>query len=366
MRVAVVVSTFPPYPGGMGNAAAAHAEALEAAGHDVTVFSPGRNLRPLFRVGNSACAPQLWWRLRGFDAVELHYPFFGGAEWVWLWKIAFGRRARLAVMYHMDAIGSGLFALIFRLYRALFLKRVLAAADVILASSREYLAASQAASVASDPRVSVTPFGVDAARFRPRDGFGPRNRSAIFVGGLDRAHAFKGMTVLLEALAYARKTAPEASLVVVGDGNLRREYERQAAALGLAGRVRFLGRVPDADLPEAYRSAAFHVLPSVDASEAFGIVTVEAAMSGIPSVVSDLPGVRASVEEGVTGFRVPPRDPFALGQAMATLFKDAALCEAMGKAARRRAELRYARGVVDRAVVEAVVGRASSRAGNRS
>ena len=99
MRVAVVVSTYPPYPGGMGNAAASHADALKAAGHDVTVLSPGRNLRPMFRIGNSACAPQLWWKLRGFDAVELHYPFFGGAEWVWLWKKTFGRGKRLAVTH---------------------------------------------------------------------------------------------------------------------------------------------------------------------------------------------------------------------------------------------------------------------------
>jgi len=352
MRIAVVVSTYPPYPGGMGNAAAAHADALKAAGHDVTVFSPGRNLRPLFRIGNSACAPQLWWKLRGFDAVELHYPFFGGAEWVWLWKKTFGRRARLAVMYHMDAVGTGLFGAIFRLYRALFLKPVLSAADVVLASSRDYLAASQAAFIAEDGRVRETPFGVDVARFHP--GAARGRNEVLFVGGLDRAHYFKGITVLLDAFARVAQTRPEATLLIVGDGDMRKEYEERAAPLG--DRVRFLGRVQDAALPDLYRSAAVHVLPSIDRSEAFGIVTLEAAASGVPSVVSDLPGVRTVVEHDVTGLRVPPSDPAALSEALLSVLKDPDRAEAMGRAARARAERLYARETTEQAVVKALTG----------
>lgn len=353
MRVAVVVSTYPPYRGGMGNAAAAHAAALRAAGHEVTVFAPGQDRRPLFRLGNSAVAPQLLWQLRGFDAVELHYPYFGGAEWAWLWKRTFGRRARLAVMYHMDAVGKGLSGLVFRLYRALFLKRVLASADAILASSRDYLAASEAGFAVADPRVREAPFGVDVGRFRPAE---ERARGAVlFVGGLDRAHYFKGLDVLLDAFSRLAPSHPEATLLIAGDGDLRADYEARAASLG--GRVRFLGRVPEAELPALYRSAAIHVLPSVDRSEAFGLVTLEAAASGLPSVVSDLPGVRTVVEEGVTGLRVPPRDAAALVEALGSLLADPDRADAMGQAARERAVNRYAQASADRAVVQAVVGR---------
>jgi len=355
MRVAVVVSTFPPYPGGMGNAAAAHAEALRYAGHDVGVLAPGRGLSPLFRVGNSACVPQLFWKLRGFDAVELHYPFFGGAEWVWLWKKTFGRRKRLAVMYHMDAVGSGLFGAIYRLYRALFLRRILASADVIMVSSRDYLASSQAKAFADDPRVRETPFGTDTGRFRPTEP-GTHAPTAIFVGGLDSAHYFKGVSILLEAFALSSKSVPEARLEIVGDGDLRARYEREAGELGVAGRVSFLGKASDELLRERYAHARFHVLPSVDRSEAFGIVTLEAAASGIPSIVSDLPGVRIVVEDGVTGLRVPPGDVEALSRAMTALFADAERAQAMGRAARERAERRYSRVLADHAIVEAVAG----------
>ena len=356
MRVAVVVSTYPPYPGGMGNAAASHVEALKAAGHDVVVFSPGVNLRPLFRVGNSACVPQLLWRLRGFDAVELHYPFFGGAEWVWLWKRTFGRRKRLAVMYHMDAVGSGLFGAIFRLYRALFLKPILRAADVVLTASRDYLASSQAAFIRDDARVRETPFGVDTERFRPRPDIRKEEPLALFVGGLDRAHYFKGVPVLLEAFARTLKVLPEARLAIVGDGDLRASYERRALELGIEKRVWFVGKAPDAHLQECYGHARVHVLPSVDRSEAFGIVTLEAAACGVPSIVSDLPGVRTVVEDGVTGLRVAPGDVAALARALTDLLNAGSRAEAMGRAARERALRLYAKDVAARAAVEAVAG----------
>lgn len=364
MRIAAVVSTFPPYRGGMGNVARDHVEALRRAGHEVTVFAPrvGDNprspsgivsLAPLFRWGNAAVVPQLLWKLRGFDAVELHYPFFGAAEWVWLWKRTLGRRARLVVLYHMDTVGRGLLGLVFRLYRALFLKAVLGAADRVIVTSRDYLASSQAAFLKDDPRVLEVPLWVDASRFHPR----PEERSPVptvlFVGGLDRAHYFKGVGVLLEAFARVLAAAPEARLIILGEGDLRPAYERRARELGLEGKVRFVGKVPDDRHPHYYRQALFHVLPSTDRSEAFGLVTLEAAASGIPSVVSDLPGVRTTVECGRTGLVVPPGDVVALSRAMSELFLDSTRAAAMGAAARERAARLFARERVERLLFEA-------------
>ncbi len=331
--------------------AAAHAEALRRAGHDVTIFSPGHNLQPLFRIGNSACVPQLWWKLRGFDAVELHYPFFGGAEWVWLWKKTFGQRTRLAVLYHMDTVGTGLLALVFRLYRALFLKTVLNAADAILVSSKDYFAMSQAAFLKNDPRIHETPFGVDTKKFSPG---GDKKEAILFVGGLDSAHYFKGVPVLIEAFTKIAMLPYE--LWIVGEGDLRPAYQTLAAKTVFGGHIRFLGRVTDDQLADLYRQARVHVLPSVDRSEAFGLVTLAAAASGIPSIVSDLPGVRSIVEAGKTGLVVPPSDPAALAAALRELLTDSARAEAMGSAARERVEQKYASAVTDRVAVQAVCG----------
>jgi glycosyltransferase involved in cell wall biosynthesis len=354
MKVAVIVSTFPPYKGGMGNVAAAHAEAFRRAGHEVAILAPGNGLRPLLRFGNAAWAPQLLWKLRRFDVVELHYPFFGGAEWVWLWKRLFGRRTPLVVVYHMDTVGRGPLGLIFTAYRALLLAPILRAADRIVVTSRDYLASSQAAAFADDPRVREVPLSVDIGRFRP-DGEGT-GKTALFVGALDRAHYFKGVDILLEAFTSTLKVVPDARLVLVGEGDRRAVYERKAFELGLAGHLQFVGKVPDEDLPHRYRRARFLVLPSVDRSEAFGMVTLEAAASGTPAIVSDLPGVRTTVEEDVTGVRVPPGDVKALSRAMTDLFVAEDRAKRMGRAARQRAERLYAPAVVDRKLLEAVLG----------
>ncbi len=354
MKIAVVVSTCPPYRGGMGNMAVQHAAVLAAAGHQVEILAPGAGLRPILRVGNAALAPQLLWRLRGFDAVELHYPFYGGAEWVWLWKKLFGKRRRLAVAYHMDSVGKGFPAAVFRLYRALFLKPVLAAADRIIVTSRDYFSSSQAAAFAGDPRLREVPPAVDTDRFRP--GEAGKENAAIFIGALDRAHYFKGVELLLEAFGTVAREIPESKLMIVGDGDLRETHERRASAIGLAGRVKFLGKVSERDLPAVYRSARFHVLPSVDRSEAFGLVTLEAAASGLPSIVSDLPGVRGTVEAGATGVVVPPGDSTKLAEAMRALFLDPAKTADMGHAARARAADHYSYATVDRLLVEAVAG----------
>lgn len=339
----------------MGNVAAAHAEALKRAGHDVTVLAPGVGLRPLLRIGNAAAAPQLLWKLRGFDAVELHYPFFGGAEWVWLWKKLFGRRTRLTVMYHMDTVGRGLVGLVFRLYRGLLLRPIFGAADAIAVSSRDYLASSQAAFATSDPRVREVPLAVDTERFHP-DPKLSKEHAAIFVGALDRAHYFKGVQTLLEAFSSVLKAVPDAKLSIVGDGDLRREYEALAARLGVERHVWFVGKASDGQLPLCYRTASFLVLPSIDRSEAFGLVTLEAAASGTPAIVSELPGVRTVVEDGVTGRRVQPGDVDALARAMTDFFLERDRTTAMGEAARARAERLYARDAVDRSIVQAVCG----------
>ena len=368
-RIAIVVSTFPPYRGGMGNVAAEHAAVLSSAGHDVSVFTPAagfkpraadrtsdvkcHTLRPWAHYGNAAVLPQLAWRLRGFDIVELHYPFFGGAEYVLLWKRLFGRKSELVLMYHMDVVGKGLHRSVFRLYRRLFLAPLMRAADRIIATSRDYLAHSSVRAYADDPRVRVVPLSVDTERFLPA--LIRKRETAIFVGGLDSAHYFKGVEVLLEAFRRVVKEVPHARLLVVGDGDLRAGYERKAAEIGIVDFVRFAGRLTDGELPEAYREAAMVVLPSLDGSEAFGLVLLEGGASGLPAVVSDLPGVRSVVPEGETGLHVPPGQAEPLADAMLDLYRDPEKADRMGRAARERAERVYAAETVRDSLIEAII-----------
>jgi len=315
MKIAHVTCVYPPYRGGIGNTVKDYTEGLRSKGEDVHVFTP--NYKRALSWGNAAFMPSLLWRLKGFDIIHLHYPFYGGAFFAALastiWKTP------LVVTYHMRTEASGWLGFIFKAYRVLLEPYIFGDAQLILASSIDY---ADSVGLESYP-VSAQAFSVDAERFIPGNqdalreelGISPESCSFIFVGGLDDAHYFKGLGELLKSASKLPKDEAW-DLIVVGGGNLLASFEKQAEDLHLGDRVHFLGRVSDEDLPRTYQAADVHVLPSINQSEAFGLVTLEAAASGLPSLVSDLPGVRTLVEPEKTGLVVGLNDVAAWTRAM--------------------------------------------------
>lgn len=141
----------------------------------------------------------------------------------------------------------------------------------------------------------------------------PEGRPVVMLPG--RITRWKGQGVLVEALA---RLPGDAVALLVGDAGakaaFREELEGRIAALGLQDRVRLVGHA--ADMPAALMLAEVVVHASTDA-EAFGRTVIEAQAMARVVVASDLGGPRETVEEGVTGFRVPPGDPAALAAALA-------------------------------------------------
>ncbi|MBU2214203.1 glycosyltransferase family 4 protein, partial [Patescibacteria group bacterium] len=142
----------------------------------------------------------------------------------------------------------------------------------------------------------------------------------VFVGGLDRAHYFKGVQVLIQALSIAGLKSVQA--VIVGGGELIDEYKSAAIHAGVDQRVIFTGPVSDDELPGHYRLADVFAFPSLDRSEAFGIAALEAMSSGIPVVASDLPGVRTIVRPSETGYLAKPCSVSALAARLIDVLKD--------------------------------------------
>ncbi|MGQ0535379.1 MAG: glycosyltransferase family 4 protein [Methanobacteriota archaeon] len=209
----------------------------------------------------------------------------------------------------------------------------------VLVRSRAYGRACPSLAGIPPARWRVVPNGVDPAVFRP-NGSGVHGDAAdaylLFVG---RLVPYKGMDVLLTALASMREPP---RLVVAGDGPLRGALERRAVRLGV--RAEFLGRVPDDRLPDLYRGARATVLPSVNGQEAFGITLIESMAGGTPVVASDLPGVGEVAREG--GVTASPGDPEALATSIATVL-DAELPR--GRALAGQVHERYSwRAVTDR------------------
>lgn len=226
-------------------------------------------------------------------------------------------------------------------------RRVLrGAAGIVAAGSYPAREATRAAGSAL-PTLIVPP-GVDVDRFRPaasederratRDQFGISSDRPLVLG-LSRLVPRKGFDVLIDAIAAV--DAP-VQLAIAGAGRDRGRLEARAAACGLGSRVRFLGRVPDADLPSLYACADVFAMLCYDRwggleAEGFGIVFVEAAASGVASIAGRSGGAHEAVADGETGYVVEPRDVLAVRNALEALLGDDELRGRFGAAARARA-----------------------------
>ncbi|MCW5880707.1 MAG: glycosyltransferase family 4 protein [Anaerolineae bacterium] len=215
-------------------------------------------------------------------------------------------------------------------------------------------------------RLTIIPNGVDIDTFRPD----PARRSAArarlglpeaapVVVAATRLEAEKGVQVALAALAQTRAAAPDARLVVAGDGGYAESLRRRAADLGLGGAVSFLGFVPHAELPDILAAGDVFVMPSL-CHEAFPVSILEALAAGLPVVASRVGGVPAAITPGATGYLVTPGDASALAAALLSLLAAPGRRRAMGALGRRTAEARYSRAATTQAVedvVRAVVAR---------
>lgn len=326
-----------PVLGGIENHIKVLAEAQAADGHQVTVLvcDPGRRTRTETRNGVkvikagrlttaasmplSLTQPLILARLRP-DIVHIQspYPLGEGANWL------IGRATATVISYQSDVVRQ---KRLLRIYGPI-LRRVLGAADRIIASSPRYIETSPWLRPVREKCV-VSPLGVDVTRFTPAEQPHTGPLTLLFVG---RLRYYKGLDTLLRALTHV----PEVRLMVVGDGPMEKQWQALSRALGLAERVTFVGEVDDADLPGYYRRASLFVLPANARAEAFGTVLLEAMASGLPCITTELgTGTSWIVQDGVTGFVVSPMDPLALAEAIRRM-QDASLRRQMGLAAYER------------------------------
>ena len=173
-------------------------------------------------------------------------------------------------------------------------------------------------------KISVLPMGVDLKRtFIPVDVTVRRNNRLIFVG---RFVEKKGTGHLLDAVAIMRNTITDIELLLVGDGPLLPAIRQKITQLGLEDHVMLAGSLSNTDLPPLYSSAAICVMPSVvDSSgdqEGLGLVMVEALGCGCAVVASDLPATHDVMQHGQTGMLVRPGDAVDLAEKIMHLLRD--------------------------------------------
>ena len=228
------------------------------------------------------------------------------------------------------------------------LGHVLRGASALLANSFNTARELDALAVPKD-KVHVVHPGVDAERFVPSGRAreiharhaGPGDVLMVTVGRLQRR---KGHDLAIEALARGGAALERVRYLIVGDGDERARLEQLAVEHGVGDRVMFTGAVSGDLLPDYYGAGDVFVHPNrIDGNdtEGFGIVFLEAAAAGLPTIGGASGGVPEALEKDVTGLLVSGTDPDELAAAIGTLASSTELRRRMGDAGRDRVRQRF-------------------------
>jgi glycogen(starch) synthase len=366
VRILLVPSAYYPHVGGIEELTRQLALALRARGHEAAVLTnrwpPGTRQTEV---------------RDGIHVTRLRFPLPAKRPSAVLRFLATSPIAVIALLRHIHrwhanivhVIGAGppsayLAALHARLHRPLVftaqgeltfdaygvfersatllagLRRMLRHADAVTACSAFVMRDLEKLEGIGAPSY-VIPNGVEPTDFVD---VAPEGGSDPFVLAVGRLVPQKGFDILLDAVASEQLAG--VNLVVAGDGFERERLEARAAALGVEGRVHFLGSVDRARVSALLRGACAFALPS--RGEAFGIALLEAMAAGVPSVAAAAGGIPELVRDGENALLVEPEDPTALADALARVVTDGALRERLVRGGERTAaEYAWAR-IADR------------------
>jgi glycosyltransferase involved in cell wall biosynthesis len=183
--------------------------------------------------------------------------------------------------------------------------------------------------------------GVDIPVLARGAAVGGRNRAAV-LGAAGRLVPMKGFQHLIRALPMVRAAAPDAVLEIAGSGPEEASLQQEAHRLGLDGCVRFLG------WQEEVPFHRWNVLAMPSLEEPFGMVALEAMAAGLPVVASAVGGLSELIEDGRSGWLVPPADPQAIALRLVSLLQNERAQDEMGRNARKRAEMFSTRRMCER------------------
>lgn len=335
MRILHLGKYYPPVPGGMERFLGDLVDAQRAAGHEVQVLvhddgrADTRDDPPWLHrcpVTVKLFFAPLAWRfpfrlariLREFDpeVIHLHVPNVS-AFWVLLLRSAL--RRRWVVHWQSDIETSNRAVRLLYPHYRIFERALLERADWIVVTSPDYLEASAPLKPWRD-KCQVIPLGIAPDRLptvHEHETEGLWTGYGMRLLAVGRLTYYKGFETLIKAVL----DLPNHELVIVGEGEERPALEALLAAAGHPPSVRLLGAVDDATLTRFMASCDVFCLPSIERTESFGIVLLEAMRYAKPLLVSDLKGsgVTWVARNEQNAMVVPMRDPAAWGTAIEAL-----------------------------------------------
>lgn len=188
--------------------------------------------------------------------------------------------------------------------------------------------------------ITVTPFGIDTNLFKPCE---MKSESEKFIIGTVKTLDPKyGISTLIKAYNYAFENGLKNSeLILVGGGPQEIELKNLAKSLPCSDNIKFIGKIPNKQVPNYLTKFDIYCALSESESESFGVAVVEAESCGIPVIVSDRGGLPEVTENNNTGFIVPHSDYEAAGKKILELYNNEALRKEMGINGRKLAVERY-------------------------
>lgn len=349
MRILIVLTYFQPHKSGLTVYAVRQARALAARGHAVTVLTSQYALDlPLeewdqgvrivrlpvaFRLSKGVIMPKMPAMarrlIREADVVNLHVP---QADAALVARLAKRQRKPVVLTYHCTVdLPPGLLNRLAGWGVGLTNRISAGLADVVVHNTRDFAEHSpflkrylNKLKVISPPIVvsPVTP--EEIAEFQARHQILPEQQ---VVGMVARLASEKGVEYLVAAMPQVLARFPNARAIFVGDYEHVFGEEAYNAKLlpmiaALGAHWTFLGVVSELDKAAFYHLCDVLVLPSVNSTESFGMVQVEAMTCGTPAIATDLPGVRQPVRSTGMGKIVPVRDADALAAAIVATLQD--------------------------------------------
>ena len=231
-----------------------------------------------------------------------------------------------------------------------FFHRALVAANLRQADwvcSTSEVMAQQTESLCPDlTHLSITPFGIDIAKFRPE---AKQDQNYLTIGTVKKLAPKYGIDILIKAFAQAREIAVAQSpdlanqlrLTIVGDGIQRKELESLAQQLKIDHVTNFVGAVPHEQVPDYLNQMDIYVAASRLDSESFGVAVLEASACGLPVIVSDAGGLPEVVQDQVTGYIAPKENVPATAEAIVKLIHSESDRQRLGSAGRKLVLERY-------------------------
>lgn len=346
---------YPPEWGGMESVTHVLAKGAAAHGHAVTVVafanrqgSGCQNIdgvrvircKSLKTVASQPISPRWLWsairHARQCDIVHIHVPNMFAA----LALPFIGKAPRVVLHWHSDVIGKGWLGKILQPMERAMLRR----ADTVIATSPPYALASVPLRDVQG-KIAIIPLGIDDPLLGDLPSQLPLGIKA-FVGdrklilSVGRLVPYKGFATLIAA---ARALSPDLAIVVVGSGPLEAELKGQIQASGVSDRVLLSGGLSASALAAVFNATSLYVMTSIERSEAFGVVLIEAMAYGLPVIATQIQGsgVPWVNEDDVSGCNVPVLNASALAEAVNKILSDSVLYSALAKGARTRFTVQF-------------------------